>query len=78
MGGLEGFEPSLNEFGFVNISILSGLYHFHSISTLGTRRQVSTPSVFLQLGSVLPTISSLGFTDFDAIQYRISSIRHFY
>ena len=38
------FERITKEFGFVNISILSGLCHFHSINTLGTRRQVSTPS----------------------------------
>ena len=42
--GLTGLEPITKEFGFVNISILSGLCHFHSINTLGTRRQVSTPS----------------------------------
>ena len=44
--GHEGYDPSTYEFGFVNISILSGLCHFHSINTLGTRRQVSTPSRF--------------------------------
>lgn len=74
MVGLPRVELGTNGFGFVQLSLLSGLCLHHSHVALGGRRLVSTPSTVPgapKLGSALPyALPHLGFTEFDDIHAR--------